>query len=348
MKIEDLQSFLQQPQEGLLHFGEDLLWRFHLAVSSHPFVLLAGLPGSGKTALALGYARYLTSDYESKGYCSMHIRPEWNNSQALMGSYDSQRQEYLSTAFLDMVLRALRNPDRHYFVILDGVDLARPEHYLSDYLNAMGSEQAVRLHPIERCIAKAGVNREEANLVCHDLCVNCFFSCPSALPSRLPSMMSKFVPPMIHFPKNFVVIGTLLQENWQDALSTSTLDRAHLITLDEHSVASYLEGPAKGMVGPRTHSFICALEVLLASYNQGIGYRVVRQCMNFVEKGEKEGMKELELLDRYVEQRFLPRLRANLKDNAEAMKQLAELLESEGLDKSTKRFNNLVQTIQKP
>ena len=348
MEIQELKDFLAKPQEGMLYFDEELLWRFHLAVSSHPFVLLAGLPGSGKTSLALGYARYRTDDYEYKGYCSLHIRPEWNNSQALMGTYDSQRQEYLSTGFLDMVLRALRNPEKKYFVILDGIDLARPEHFLSDYFNAMGSEQSVRLHPIERCIPKAGVNREDANLVCHDLCVNCFFSCPTALPSRLPSMMSKFVPPMIYFPRNFVVIGTLLQEKWQDSLSTSTLDRAHLITLDGHSVASYLSGPAKGMVGPRTHSFICALEELLAAHNEGIGYRIVRQCMTFVEVGEKEGMNEIDLLDRYVEQRFLPRLRANLKDNEEAIKQLAELLASEGLPKSTKRFNTLVQTIQKP
>ena len=348
MNIESLKEYLIRPKEGLLHFDEDLLWRFHLAVSSHPFVLLAGLPGAGKTALALGYARFVTSDYESKGYASLHIRPEWNNSHALMGIFDSQRQEYLSTAFLDMVLRALRNPDRQFFVILDGVDLARPEHYLSDYLNAMGSEQSVRLHPIERCIPKAGVNREDANLVCHDLCVNCFFSCPSALPSRLPSMMSKFVPPMIHFPKNLNVIGTLLREDWQDVLTTTVLDRAHFITLDEHSIANYLAGPAKGIAGPRTHSFICALEELLALHDQGIGYRIVRQCMTYITNGEKEGKSEVELLDKYVEQRFLPRLRSILQDNSSALCELTELLESEGLTKSYKRFKRLTQTIQKP
>ncbi len=338
MDIGELRSFLASPGEGLLHFDEDLLWRFHLAVSSNPMVLLAGLPGAGKTSLAVGYARYRTQDYEGKGHRLIHIRPEWNDSKALMGSYDNQRQEYLSTGFLDIVLAALRNPDKEFYVILDGVDLARPEHYLSDYLAALGREQAVRLHPIERCIPKAGTNRDEANLVCHDLCVKCFFSSAQSLPGHLPTMMSKFVPPMIYFPKNFVVIGTLLAEEWPASLSTSILDRSHLITLDEHSMAEFLTGPAQGMASPKTFAFVCSLEELLREHNLGVGYRIVRQCIEYVKVAEREGLEEQQALDRFAEQRFLPRL-INILDGAEGItEKLADLLEKQGLRKTYQRF----------
>ena len=53
---------------------------------------------------------------------------------------------YESTPVLDLLLRALADPSRPYFLILDEMNLSHVERYFSDFLSAMESKTPVPIH----------------------------------------------------------------------------------------------------------------------------------------------------------------------------------------------------------
>ena len=328
MNIAQFRGFAAKSREGGLCFSDDLIWRFHLAVESNSFVLLHGPSGSGKSSLAYAYSRYQTQDYGSPGYCGIHVRPEMKDSSILMGHYVEERKLYDTTAFLDLLLAALRVPSKRFYVIIDGLGVAKPEEFMGDFINSVSSRHPVRLHPKERCVAKSGTIREEANLVCHESCDNCFFSSPSALPGRLPSIMSKFVPPMVYFPKNFVVIATILGECPLDDLSIPLLDRAHLFELLPPKVEEYLAIRREEGISKQSKDFLCRLDEVFHNHGLSFGISKARQCIEYLKKAKAWGVEEKEALDQHMEQSFMPRLLPLLKKREGGQLELVEDLKA--------------------
>jgi len=83
------------------------------------------------------------------------VRPDWTDNRGLLGYYNPLLSDYAPTPFLHLVLRAQEEalaaaregrPAHPFFAILDEMNLARVEHYFSDFLSALESEQALHLH----------------------------------------------------------------------------------------------------------------------------------------------------------------------------------------------------------
>ena len=92
------------------------------------------------------------------------VRPDWTDHQSILGFVNPITECYESTQVLDLVLRAERALDAadekpsapRYFMLLDEMNLARVEHYFSDWLACSESrrlrpdgsitQQAVPLH----------------------------------------------------------------------------------------------------------------------------------------------------------------------------------------------------------
>ena len=58
----DYQKFLRACSAANLHISENLAIRFISSLLTKPFVVLTGLSGSGKTKLALAFAKWLTNE----------------------------------------------------------------------------------------------------------------------------------------------------------------------------------------------------------------------------------------------------------------------------------------------
>ena len=70
-------------QTGLL-YSPSLIKRFAFSLMAKRFLILSGLAGSGKTQLALAFAKALVEDME-KQLCVVSVGADWTNREPLLG-----------------------------------------------------------------------------------------------------------------------------------------------------------------------------------------------------------------------------------------------------------------------
>jgi hypothetical protein len=149
-------------------FSSELLARYVAAVATKPFVILAGVSGTGKSKLAELTAEFYSSTLtggssfgnttpetgeayvilpergpaDPNRFALIPVRPDWIDNQSVLGFVNPITNNYESTASLDLIMRADQalkanngsaSTDR-YFMLLDEMNLAKVEHYFSDWL----------------------------------------------------------------------------------------------------------------------------------------------------------------------------------------------------------------------
>src|SRR5581483_11705774 len=132
---------------------------YAISLQTRPFALLSGLSGTGKSRLTSLFAEALTGHADAQ-YRLLPVRPDWADSTPLLGyvnllaAGDNGRGRFLSTPFLDFLLRAARpeNAYRAYFLCLDEMNLARVEHYFAEILSAMETPTRELLLPDGRAV----------------------------------------------------------------------------------------------------------------------------------------------------------------------------------------------------
>jgi hypothetical protein len=142
-----------------LQFPSEVIANYVLALQTKRFVILTGISGTGKTRLAIDVARFLGEDEEGGAggsrYEVIAVRPDWTDNRGLLGYYNPITDAYVPTQFLRLLLRARQEKmeaDQEeraplpFFAVLDEMNLARVEHYFSDFLSAMESGEALNLH----------------------------------------------------------------------------------------------------------------------------------------------------------------------------------------------------------
>jgi MoxR-like ATPase len=121
--------------------SDDVIRRYHLAMSTRGFVILSGVSGTGKTWLATAYAEAVSANVKL-----VAVDPSWSSNEDLLGYLSPLDGFYHHTPFSEFVQEAAREWDRantagrtprEFHVILDEMNLARVEHYFSRFLSAM-------------------------------------------------------------------------------------------------------------------------------------------------------------------------------------------------------------------
>lgn len=99
------------------------------ALKTKPFVILAGVSGTGKSKLpdlinkATGGITHL-----------LPVRPDWTDSSDVLGYSDIQGR-FRPASFLNWAREAESQPDMHHVCIMDEMNLARVEHYFAEVLS---------------------------------------------------------------------------------------------------------------------------------------------------------------------------------------------------------------------
>jgi len=120
------------------------------AIKSKPFLLLAGISGTGKSRIVRELAfkscpKYLQDkDGTTPGnYCMIEVKPNWHDSTELLGYYSNLNMSYQFKKFVKFLVKAKMNPEVPFFVCLDEMNLAPVEQYFAEILSIMET----RKHP---------------------------------------------------------------------------------------------------------------------------------------------------------------------------------------------------------
>jgi len=198
--------------------------RLITALASKPFVILAGGTGTGKTKCAIEVARKICQKQpigEAADYEVVAVGADWTDTRPLLG-YENilgASPSYTVPKALDLIIRASRNPDRPFFLILDEMNLSHVERYFSDFLSIMESKKI----DTEASTIKLHANKD-------------------GMPSTDGNVGGK-VEQRIHWPDNLFVIGTVNIDETTHMFSPKVLDRAHVIEFkpDQDQIATSLK-----------------------------------------------------------------------------------------------------------
>jgi len=117
-------------------YPDNLIENFYLSLKTKPFVLLAGISGTGKTKLVELFARAIGCSSDNDLFKLISVKPDWNDSADLLG-YSNIRGDFQPGPILEIIKKAAENPANPYLVCLDEMNLARVEYYFSDFLSKM-------------------------------------------------------------------------------------------------------------------------------------------------------------------------------------------------------------------
>ncbi|MDM5360421.1 AAA family ATPase [Peribacillus sp. ACCC06369] len=124
------------------NYSDEVLTNFALSLKTKPFVILSGISGSGKSKIAQIFSEFLVDDL-SKQFAFMSVKPNWKDSKDLLGYHNIITDEYETTPFLNLLIRAAKEPDKPFFLLLDEMNLAKVEHYFSDFLSCIESRNYI-------------------------------------------------------------------------------------------------------------------------------------------------------------------------------------------------------------
>ena len=124
------------------YFHKEVLFNYYVSLKTKPFVILTGISGSGKSKIAEVFADII-SEGDKENYELVPVKPNWRDNKGIFGYHNVIDDSYYITKVVKLFIRALANPDKPYFLILDEMNIAKVEHYFADYLSLIESRRFV-------------------------------------------------------------------------------------------------------------------------------------------------------------------------------------------------------------
>ena len=306
-------------KSGLL-YTDDLISRFVISLMTKPFVILSGLAGSGKTQLAIAFAKAMSEKKEQM--CIVPVGADWTNREPLLG-YPNALEEgkYVlpDSGVLQLLIKAAGDKKHPYFLILDEMNLSYVERYFADFLSAMESHEEIPLW------------NEKNKATCEGKKTS-----KEAVSESGDKVSSK-----VELPSNLFIIGTINVDETTYMFSPKVLDRANVIEfkIDEDEMKSYLDaavnvdvesisGSLSGMAlnflelatKPVASGFDDSKDVLLDFFkklktvNAEFGFRSAKEIGRFIALSRMLGtLADEKAVDAAIVQKLLPKLHGSRK-----------------------------------
>jgi 5-methylcytosine-specific restriction protein B len=173
---------------------------FVTCLRTKPFVILAGISGTGKSKLPA-----LVGELTGAHVDLIPVRPDWTDSADLLG-YTNLQGSFVPGRLLTIARDAQDHPERKHFAILDEMNLARVEQYFAEVLSLIE----------DRTSGEHG-----------------FASHGPLLPSA-PSPWDE-----VRLPPNLAIIGTVNMDETTHGFSRKVLDRAFTLEMSDVDLASW-------------------------------------------------------------------------------------------------------------
>lgn len=227
--------------------------KYLTALRTKPFLLLAGISGTGKSRIVRKLAqatitkelqKYDGDDFDvkrwelhrPKNFELIQVKPNWHTSMDVVGFLSNiPSPHYVFTPFVEFVARAWQHPEIPFFLCLDEMNLAPVEEYFAEFLSAIESRDFDEdgkyvTDPIIKPFKTFGEK------VCDEMIDHLFPGYTASKivkDSEIAAIVNHLIEKGLTLPKNLMVIGTVNMDETTFSFSRKVLDRAMSIEMNE-------------------------------------------------------------------------------------------------------------------
>ena len=218
-----------------------------VSIKTKPFIILAGLSGTGKSRLVRTLAYQFNNILEDitagknppTNFQLVKVKPNWHDSSELLG-YESRisgKDRFVVTDFIRFIVKAWQYPDTPFFLCLDEMNLAPVEQYFAEYLSAVETR---RVH--------AGKIKTDA-LISGKLItkyadksngVDATYELWAELELTDTEVQNELKTNGLGLPSNLIVMGTVNMDETTHSFSRKVLDRAMTIEMNDINLSEGL------------------------------------------------------------------------------------------------------------
>ena len=231
------------------------------ALQTKPFLLLAGISGTGKSRIVkeMAFASCPNEDDLQKdnvtpgNYLLVEVKPNWHDSTELLGYESSIKNNYVLTPFVKFLYKAMKHPEVPFFVCLDEMNLAPIEQYFAEFLSILESRklmedgETILTEPlIDACIfnkypqlakelsGRSSIERPQNNSE---------YMVTSPVEDYIPmeEEYKELQENGLRIPQNVLVIGTVNMDETTHQFSRKVIDRAMTIEMNEVKFDTFFE-----------------------------------------------------------------------------------------------------------
>lgn len=246
--------------KNIMNTVHNVFLNYLTALRTKPFMLLAGISGTGKSRIVRKLAQATVTEelQKAEGYketnfandrWTLHspanfeliqVKPNWHNSMDVIGYLSNiPSPHYVFTPFIEFIVKAWQHPEVPFFLCLDEMNLAPAEEYFAEFLSAIESRsfegEEYLTDPIIKPfnsfgedVAKTMVNTLFPNFTAGDT------------ESAITKVIKHFRTRGLTLPKNLIVIGTVNMDETTFSFSRKVLDRAMSVEMNEVNYDSFL------------------------------------------------------------------------------------------------------------
>lgn len=246
-----------------LPFLQNCFGNYVAALRTKPFLLLAGISGTGKSRIVREFAfkscpEYLQDkDGTTPGnYCMIEVKPNWHDSTELLGYYSrlGSKPGYQFTKFVKFLVKAKMYPDVPFFVCLDEMNLAPVEQYFAEILSILETRKVVigedgnktikteAIIDAEHFKALGKIGGFAPNFTDRDIYMKLYDIDTESDIDEAVGKHTDLKTEGLTLPDNVVIIGTVNMDDTTHQFSRKVIDRAMTIEMNGGNLRNMFGG----------------------------------------------------------------------------------------------------------
>lgn len=244
------------------------------AFRTKPFLLLAGISGTGKSQKVQELAYMTCPEGELRNengtapgnYCLVEVKPNWHDSTELLGYYSALSGRYELTDFIRFVYKAIKNETVPFFLCLDEMNLAPVEQYFAEYLSVLETRKNVggkiQTQPLlkKEVFANCALYKKETEESNPHMTSDGTVQVSKALYSEKDAEIISYLKDNgLSLPDNLFVIGTVNMDDTTHQFSRKVIDRAFTIEMNGGNMADMFNDESKSLLEYRNEDDVVPL-----------------------------------------------------------------------------------------
>lgn len=235
--------------------------KYYSALRTKPFMLLAGISGTGKSRIVREFAfkscpeELQDADGTTPGnYCMVEVKPNWHDSTELLGYWSNINDKYMFTKFVKFLVKAMMYPNVPFFVCLDEMNLAPVEQYFAEFLSVLETRRIVETEDEDGEIyeeVKSGVLVDKKNFLGlsklngvypnlrtnRDIYFKLFDISDKEEMEKVTTEGDSLLTEGLTLPENVFIVGTVNMDDTTHQFSRKVIDRAMTIEMNGGALA---------------------------------------------------------------------------------------------------------------